>query len=147
MSTTNFGARPVSRASSAGKLSHGFVSKVNEIETKDPVQSMFGAQIKSERSTLPAYTFSRLGTGRSRDAKPFDGCVYDPMFRGEEHNRHNIPSTPNPGVYKFNVSLGKQTLSTKKLAPAYGFGTCGRWAQRDAIERKRRTPGPGEYVN
>ena len=98
---------------------------------------MFGRQVPSHRPTTIEYSFARTVTGRHYTDKIHMGAVVDPLFRGEEHNRHNIPSTPNPGVYKFTVSFGKQALSSKKLAPAYGFGTCGRWAQRDAIETER----------
>lgn len=107
---------------------------------------MLGRQVRSQRPNSSAYSFVRLSTGREREAKCYDGSVNDPLYRSEAFNRHHIPATPNPGKYQYSKSLGKQVLSQKRLAPSYGFGSSGRWAHLDRIEKARRTPGPGEYV-
>ncbi len=116
------------------------------LATASSTQSMFGPQVKSQRPSSSAYSFHRMGTGRERHAKSFDGAVVDPLYRGDEWNRHTIPATPIPGTYSHAVSIGRQALSQRRLAPSFGFGKAGRWAHLDRAEKVRRTPGPGEYV-
>lgn len=107
--------------------------------------SMFGEQVQSRRPTAAAYSFERLETGRPHQAKVFPGSRVDPLWRGEEHMRHHMPSTPNPGTYKVTNALGKQPNSKKATSSSYAFGRSERFAHIDRQMRHRRTPGPGEY--
>ena len=124
----------------------GVMLNSQQLLTTSSMQSMFGPQVKSGRPTSSAYSFHRMSTGRERTAKAYDGVVVDPLYRGEEWNRHHIPGTPNPGKYAHATSLGRQALSQRRLAPSYGFGTSSRWGYQDRVEKVRRTPGPGQYV-
>jgi len=116
------------------------------MNTTSSVKTMFGEQIQSKRPSSSAFSFVKMGTGRERDAKAYDGVVVDPLYRGDSHNRHHIPATPIPGTYTHIVSLGKQVQSKNRKAPGFGFGTSDRWAHLDRVEKVRATPGPGEYV-
>jgi len=122
-------------------------SQGQPLATSSSIQSCLGPQVKSQRPSTQGYSFNRSGTGRERHAKAYDGVVVDPVYRGEEWNRHTIPGTPIPGTYEQAVSLGKQALSQRKLAPSFAFPKSGRFAHQDRAHKARLTPGPGEYVN
>ena len=122
-------------------------------------QSMFGYQVKSQRASTTGFSFSQMETGRMKlpRAKSNDrlksmpgevhpGFTLDPVFRGEEHNRHHIPATPNPGKYEPVVhAVGKQVLSNKPRAATCSFDRLDRFYFVNKELRARATPGPGQY--
>ena len=119
--------------------------------TRSPsTQSMFGQQVRSTRPSSSAFSFDRFETGRI--GKCPDKLIrveanIDPLYRGEGFNRHFIAATPEPGRYNHTVSMGKQILSRRRLAPSHGFGTTGRWAYLERQEKMtNQTPGPGAYT-
>ena len=99
--------------------------------------SGFGAQIEGTRHSAPLPGF---GTStRDHAAKVF-------MTPAHERTRGFGKLSPGPGAsYQIEGSVGKQTLSTKRAAPARGFGTCDRFYTAKMAKRLADTPAPGAY--
>ena len=54
-------------------------------------------------------------------------------------------ASPGPLSYSLTAGVGKQTLSTKREAPSFGFGSNDRWYTRKMAERHANFPAPGAY--
>ena len=111
-------------------------------------QSMFGRQVPSHRPTTSEFSFARTVTGRHYTDKIHMGAVVDPLFRGEEFQRHTLvaANTPAPNLYRLHNSVGKQMVTRRKNAPNATFGRSSRFGYQERAAKARVTPGPGEYV-
>uniref|UniRef100_A0A7S2IYG4 Uncharacterized protein n=1 Tax=Haptolina brevifila TaxID=156173 RepID=A0A7S2IYG4_9EUKA len=121
------------------------ITRPSSLNDTSSMVSMFGKQVPSQRATAESYTFEKLDTGRQREAHVFAGSRVDPLYRGTEHQRHHMPITPNPGVYKYNPAMGKQASSKKESSFRFSFGRSERFGYIDRQLKHTRTPGPGEY--
>jgi hypothetical protein len=138
----------LSRPGSVGTLGMSRSGSLNTLTlSASGSQSGLGYQVRSTRPSSSAYSFNRYATGRDKLAKIYPGSVVDPLYRGQEQNRHFIPDSPAPVAYTHALSLGKQTLSKAKTAAAFSFGTTGRFAYLEQQAKMSKTPGPGSYAS
>ena len=68
------------------------------------------------------------------------------VFLTPEHQKANFgKQSPGPVMYTLTPGVGKQTLSVRREAPSYGFGTNDRWYTRKIAMRAANNPAPGAY--
>ena len=100
-------------------------------------RSTMGNQTKSTVRSNPSFGF---GTAtREMCAKKF--ISHDHKEKDNSENKF----TPGPGTYNHRVATGRQSESSQRTAPQYGFGSSVRF---DKISEKRTgaIPGPGAYL-
>jgi len=95
----------------------------------------FGNQMSSKKRTAPLPSF---GTStREHAAKVFLTPGHEKVHFGK--------ASPGPLTYSLQPGVGHQTLSSKREAPSFGFGTNDRWYTRKMAMRHGNTPAPGAY--
>eukprot|EP00193_Tetraselmis_chui_P000399 CAMPEP_0177764826 /NCGR_PEP_ID=MMETSP0491_2-20121128/7629_1 /TAXON_ID=63592 /ORGANISM="Tetraselmis chuii, Strain PLY429" /LENGTH=95 /DNA_ID=CAMNT_0019281061 /DNA_START=243 /DNA_END=530 /DNA_ORIENTATION=- len=95
---------------------------------------MFGKQTDARKRSEPSVSFSK--TTRDKVAN---------QFLTIKHTKTDMLCRTGPGpIYdpQGAKSLGKQTLSSNKSMPSYGFGK-----ERRMYVKVEESPGPGAYDN
>lgn len=70
----------------------------------------------------------------------------DKCFLTKDHEKvHFGKASPGPLSYSLTPGVGKQTLSSKREAPSFGFGSNDRWYTSKMAARHGNTPAPGAY--
>ena len=68
------------------------------------------------------------------------------VFLTPDHEKVNFgKGSPGPLTYTLTPATGKQTLSSRREAPSYGFGSNDRWYMSRLAARLGNTPAPGAY--
>jgi len=95
-----------------------------------------GAQHSSKVETVAAFGFGT--SNREHAARIFVSDMHAKSAAATAY-----ASSPGPGVYTLNSSIGTQATSRGKSAPKWGFGKANRFDNRAYVTD---TPGPGSYA-